>query len=240
MSDTLWVKSEFKRPTRRAMVWDEKKNKWIKGTREDGTAMIERLPQVGFVGSDLKSLRATPLRNRAWLVLTKEGNVIFDPLTESASVQVNDAQAAARVKRNNSLGRIRVGTCPIREVYSGLRASSLIAPLNRADDVKPCDEGDVGFDDEGRPLAPCPHFLAEMKARLASQAAKNADQNANLRDETIKQLEVQQGSINALGKLADTTAALVSHLVAKDAAPAAVADDPPPADPQPPKGGAKK
>lgn len=222
MSETLWVKSEFKRPVRRGMVWDEAKSRWVKATHEDGTPMFERIPQVGFVGNDLKALRATPLRNRAWQVLTREGNIIFDPLTEAASVQVNEAQAAARIKRNNALGRIRVGTCPIREVYSGLRASSLIAPLNRANDVKPCSEADVGFDDEGRPLAPCPHFLAEQKARAAAQALKNAEQNATNRDETLKQLDVQKGSIDALTKVADSTAALVAHIAAKEGAAAPV------------------
>ena len=238
MSETVWVKSEFKRPTRRAMVWDEARNRYVKATDENGQPVIERLPQVGFIGNDLKNLKATPLKNRAIYVLTREGNILPVPLTESASVQVNDAQLAAALKRCNQLGRIRVGTCPIREVYSGLRASTLVAPTNRAADVKPCAESDLGNDDEGRPLAPCPHFLAEQKARLALQAAKNAEQHANHRDQAVKQLEAQAGQIEALGKVADSTAALVAHFVARDAAVAA--PEPAPPAPAPTKDGGKK
>lgn len=228
MSETLWVKSEFKRPTRRAMVWDEARNRYVKATDENGQPVIERLPQVGFIGNDLKNLKATPLKNRAIYVLTREGNILPVPLTESASVQVNDAQLAAALKRCNQLGRIRVGTCPIREVYSGLRASSLVAAENRAADVKPCSEADVGVDDEGRPLAPCPHYLAELNARVALQAAKNAEGNANFRDQAVKQLEAQQGQIEALSKVADSTAALVAHFVAKEQAPEPAPAAPPP------------
>lgn len=228
MSETLWVKSEFKRPMRRAMAWDAKRNRWAKATDENGQPVYERLPQVGFVGNDLKALRATPLRNRALQYLTREGNVVFIPLTEAASVQVNEAQMAAVIREANRLGRIRVGACPIREVYSGLRASSLVAAENRAVDVKPCSEADVGVDDEGRPLAPCPHYLAELNARVALQAAKNAEGNANFRDQAVKQLEAQQGQIEALSKVADSTAALVAHFVAKEQAPEPAPAAPPP------------
>lgn len=217
---TLWVKSEFRRPMSRPMVWDEAKNRFVKATNEDGTPRYERGPQVGFVGNDLKNLKSTPMRLRAWKVLTKEGNEIDIPLTEAAAVQASDAQMAAVHKRCNQLGRIRVGTCPIREVYSGLRASSLVAPLNRAADVKPCSEAEIGHDDEGRPLPPCPHYLAEKKARGAVQFAKNAEQNEKFIDPGAKQLAAQQGQIDALNQVAASTAALVDHLVAKDAAPA--------------------
>lgn len=218
MSETLWVKSEFRRPTRRAMVWDEAKNRYIKATDPDtNQPVIERLPQVGFIGNDLKNLKPTPLRNRALQVLTREGNIIFVPLTEAASVQVSEAQMAAALKNCNRLGRIRVGTCPIREVFSGLRASSLMAPMNQDKDARPCDESDLGFDDEGRPLAPCKHFLAEQKARRSAQAARNAASNSAQREDAAKQMDAIHGQTDALTKVAESTAALVQHLAAKEA-----------------------
>ena len=109
--------------------------------------------------------------------------------------------------------------------------------------MKPCAESDLGNDDEGRPLAPCPHFLAEQKARLTLQAAKNAEQHANHRDQAVKQLEAQAGQIEALGKVADSTAALVAHFVARDAAVAAPEPAPPapaPPAPAPTKDGGRK
>jgi hypothetical protein len=197
---TLWVHSEFQRPTRRAMVWDAAKGRHVKATHEDGQPMFERLPQVGFTGDSVKNLKPTPMRKRARQLLTREGNV----------------------KKANRLGRIVVGTCPLREVFAGLPARSLIAPENKAG-AKPCDESDVGYDDEGRPLAPCPHFLAEQKARRAVQFAKNAEQNSSFRDQAVKQLEAQQGQIDALNQVAASTAALVEHFVAKDSQPSAPA-----------------
>ena len=217
---TLWVKSDFRRPMSRPMVWDEARNRFVKATNEDGTPRYERGPQVGFVGNDLKNLKSTPLRLRAWKVLTKEGNEIDLPITEAAAVQASDAQIAAAQKRCNQLGRIRVGCCPIREVFSGLRPNSLIAPLNRAAAVKPCSEAEIGHDDEGRPMPPCPHYLAEKKARYAAQFAKNAEQNEKFVDPGVKQLAAQQGQIDALNQVAASTAALVEHFVAKEAAPA--------------------
>jgi hypothetical protein len=219
---TLWVHSEFQRPTRRAMVWDAAKGRHVKATHEDGQPMFERLPQVGFTGDSVKNLKPTPMRKRARQLLTREGNVIFDMLTEAGAVQVSDAQMAAAIKKANRLGRIVVGTCPLREVFAGLPARSLIAPENKAG-AKPCDESDVGYDDEGRPLAPCPHFLAEQKARRAVQFAKNAEQNSSFRDQAVKQLEAQQGQIDALNQVAASTAALVEHFVAKDSQPSAPA-----------------
>ena len=222
----LWLKAGASTgPQRRPLVWDEKRGRYTK------SALVERVPQVGFHGSDITSLRPGKLSSRAIFALRDDGNVVPVALTPSAAAEATDYDRERARRRNRGLGWIEVGTCPIREAYGGpgFKRSTLLS-----DECKPgataCAEGDLGVDDTGRPMPPCPHYLAELKARQGARRSENEREREAYATAEEKQLEAMKDG-------ADATRALAAAILAQNAAsaaPAPVFAEVPPA--EPPKG----
>lgn len=165
----LWLKAEANGgPQRRGEVWDASRNRWTKVVGFDGQPRNERLPQVGFHGTDITNLRPAKRSDRAVRVLTAQGDVVWKSLTPAAAAEANDMDRHRVRREANAKGWIYVGECPIRAVHGGLRRSSLISDACKPDAAM-CSEADLGVDSTGRPMPPCPHFIAEERARKAKQ-----------------------------------------------------------------------
>lgn len=206
----LWVKANHKGRSVPAYVWDEKTNRRVRATDDMGRPIVERVPAVGYVGRDLTNMKPMPGR-RSIKMLTKAGNEIDVVLSTGASLAAVDGPFKAdRLRKLVYFGAITVGACPVREVYRGLNRQHLLSREAR-EATSPCAEHDVGVDEAGNVLPPCPHYLAELKARRAMQATENQKVNRTFKDDAGKQTE-------ALTEIAAGNRAIVEHLVAQTAA----------------------
>lgn len=184
-------------PQRRGMIWDRARNRWVKSPH------LERLPQVGFHGDSLKSMRPSKPSSRWIDVMKKDGNVVHDPITPAAAAEASDDDIARAHRKYRDKGWIRVGCCPVREVVAGrLRQRDLISK-DCAPGAKLCEEDELGTDSEGRLMPPCPHYLAELDARQALQRDQYQKEVVAHRTAEEKQLAAQAASTNATIQLAE-------------------------------------
>lgn len=204
----LWVKANHKGRAVPAYVW--KNGRRVRATDDMGRPLLERIPAIGFVGKDLANMKPMAGK-RSIKMLTKQGNEISVPLSTGASLAaVEGPFKSDRLRKLVFYGAITVGSCPVREVYRGLRKEHLLSPDAR-DATAPCAEHDVGVDEAGNELPPCPHYVAERDARMAMQVADNRKVNLTFKDDAGKQTE-------ALTEIAAGNRAIVEHLVAQSAA----------------------
>ncbi len=203
----MWVKSQHKGAFRVPAVWDEKKGRYVRPVDDFDRPLVERVPAKGYIGNDLTNMRPMP-GNRSITMVRHDGHIVDIPLSTGASVAVRDNEYKSdRLRKARYLGWFAVGCCPLAETYRGLKKQHLLA--KEAREGEPCKDHEVGTDETGQRLPPCPHWLAEVAARRARKVAENRKENASYRDEDAKRTE------------ALTT--LVEHLVDKDKAEAAEA-----------------
>ena len=203
----LWVKANHKGRSQPAYTW--KDGRRVRVTDDMGRPVRERLPAIGFVGRDLTNMKPMPGK-RSIRMMTKQGNEIHVPLSTGASLAATDGSYKSdRLRKLVYFGAITVGSCPVREVYRGLRKEHLLSP-EAHNATAPCGEHDVGTDEDGNEMPPCPHYVAEQKARMAMQAGENKKVNLTFKDDAGKQSE-------ALTEIAAGNRAIVEHLVAANA-----------------------
>ncbi len=99
-----------------------------------------------------------------------------------------------------------------------------------------CSEDELGVDSSGRPMPPCPHFLAERAARQAKQRGAYDREVLAGRTAEAEQLDAVKGSAAATSELA---AAIRAQVASQQPAPAAPTLTDAPAT-EPPKAPAKK
>lgn len=199
----LWLKAGASTgPTRRASVWDESSNRWIKAVGYDGLARMERVPQVGYHGTDITNLRAGKLTNRAVYVLRTDGVEAWIPMTPAGAAESTDYDREKIRRRCNALGWIMSGHCPLRDAATGLGRRHLISTECNDPGARMCGEHEIGVDGDGRPMPPCRHYLAEKKARAAKQlAARDREVEAH-KDTEAKQLDAVREGVEANRELA--------------------------------------
>ena len=203
----MWVKTNHKGRSQPAYEW--KDGRRVRAVDDLGRPLRERLPAIGYVGRDLSNMKPMAGK-RSIRMLTKQGNEIHVPLSTGASLAATDGSYKSdRLRKMVYFGAITVGCCPVREVYRGLSKQHLLSDEAR-NATAPCAEHDVGVDEDGNELPPCPHYVAELKARRAMQAAENRRVNSTFKDDAGKQTE-------ALSEIAAGNRAIVEHLVAERA-----------------------
>ncbi len=130
----LWLKAEAQGgPQRRADVWDPARGRFVKVVGFDGQPRMERLPQVGFHGTDITNLRPGKRSDRAIEVMTPAGDIIWKTLTPSAAAEATENDRMRVRREANAKGWIYVGECPIRAVHAGLRRQTLISDQCKPD-----------------------------------------------------------------------------------------------------------
>lgn len=183
----MWVKSGHPGQFRVPRVWDEKKGRYTRPVDDFGQPLRERVPAKGFVGRDLTNMRPMP-GVRAVSYLNGAGNIVEVVLSSGASLPARDDETKAdRIRKQRYFGGIPVGACPCAEVFRGMPKMRLIS--EEARNGTPCTEALLGVDEDGQLQPPCPHFVAEEKARKALQSGKNAEQNAKHRDADDKRAD---------------------------------------------------
>jgi hypothetical protein len=204
----MWVKANHKGQFRKPKVWDEAKKRWITPVDEFDRPLLERVPAKGWVGNDMQNMR--PMKGeRAVRMLTMQGNEVDCPLSSGASLPMReDEHKAERLRKFRYYGWVPVGCCTAFEGKNGPRRGGVSkAKLlsKEAREGTPCDENDLGGENP-----PCPHYLAEVKARRAHQAKCNAKENINYAEENsenTKQIgRLIEGQNKLIEKLADSKA----------------------------------
>lgn len=221
----MWVKSGHPGQFRVPRVWDEAKGRYVRPVDDFGQPLRERVPAKGFVGRDLTNMRPMP-GSRAVSYLNAAGNIVDIVLSPAASLPARDDETKAdRIRKQRYYGGIPVGACPCAEVFRGMPKARLIS--EEARNGTPCNEALLGVDEDGQPQPPCPHFLAEQKARRALQHGKNAEQNSKHRDADDKRAD-------AMSLLAASSAEQAKAITSLASVLAPATPEPPP--PAPPTG----
>lgn len=155
----------------------------------DGQVVHERVPQGGHLGS-YDDKRPHPGRN--WFrFLTHTGNVVaLRPVNGAAHYDLNTGYAQMELARCNAQGWLHYGRCPISLVQSGEIAAGHIAAASILED-RPCPPNSH---DETNP---CPHMLAEDRARKERNAKVEREREAMYKSEEAKRLEEQSKTQNA-------------------------------------------
>lgn len=206
-NECLWIKTDGKTPfegrKRRPKMYDDA-GKLVDNPKNDaGLFLIEKLPGFGYVGSDIHFQRPmAEAANRFATFLRDDGHEVAVVLTcAAAHVPLSDTsnERNARLKAKH-FGWIEQGKCPCLMVMSGeLRAEQMKAEVNRGavnhkvdkagallDAVtgRPCPVGNLGA---GNP--PCPHYLAERKARRDQRKVETAVKEVAYKSDAEKHTE---------------------------------------------------
>lgn len=204
----MWVRSQHKGAFRKARVWNEEARQWEQPRDEIGRPIVERVPAKGYVGNDLTNMRQMR-EERAVNMVTKQGNDVAIVLSSGASLPMrNDEHRNDRIRKQKFYGSITVGGCPADEGRLGFRrggVSNAHLLSKEARDGTPCSEDKLGVDDFGQPRPPCPHFLAEVKARREAQAKANLRENAAFGEE---------GQSKVIAKLVEQNSKLLEQATA--------------------------
>lgn len=179
----LWGKQGKHGRKVRAQRWDEKAKAWVPAVDDRGNPLYEKVPQIGFVGPLENAVPMKFLRSLQYL--RADGHITHVCVTNAAAHVHGADESYLRDRRAKAkhFGWIEFGTCPCIEVMAGkLNAADLISETAR--NGKPCHLTDVG---PGK--APCPHFIAEEKARKARRTEENRRANEQEKSEAAKQTE---------------------------------------------------
>jgi hypothetical protein len=189
----LWLKTDkpYEGRFRRARVWDEVTKQFVtpvyeRGHAKAGRPVMERLPGVGFEGKDIHALR--PMKGKRSIeVLRSDGHVVHVSITNAAAHQPQEDRSCESDRRLKArfFSWIVLGTCPAMSLAAGELQPENVATDAR--DVKkwsPCHPSDLGAN-----KPPCPHFLAEMKARRAQRKDEAAATEKEYASEASKTTE---------------------------------------------------
>jgi hypothetical protein len=205
----MWVRSQHKGAFRRPRVWDEKKQRYVQPVDEFDRPLIERVPAKGYVGNDLANMRPMP-GNRSVTFLRADGNIVDVPLTTGASLPVRENEYRSdRLRKARYFGWLPVGCCPLREVVKGLSKQHLLA--REAREGEPCPDHELGGENP-----PCPHYLAELKARRAKSVIENRKVNLSYKDDEAKRTEALTTLVEHLVDKRDTAVLVAEAAPQKD------------------------
>jgi hypothetical protein len=154
--------------------------------RVDNEEREERFPQRGHTGSSDYD-KPTEATFKRWERYIKAcGTDARVPVTNAAA-HLDDQSEYGRMIRAKAktLGWIPVGLCPCAMIMTGaLNARLVVDPDVRKG--KPCQPGSYAID------KPCPHLVAEQKARRAAHAIREQKRAIALKGDVEKLLEGQQ------------------------------------------------
>jgi hypothetical protein len=166
----LWLKTDkpYEGRFRRARVWDEVTKQFVtpvyeRGHAKAGRPVMERLPGVGFEGKDIHALR--PMKGKRSIeVLRSDGHVVHVSITNAAAHQPQEDRSCESDRR--------------------LKARFFATDAKDVKKWSPCHPSDLGAN-----KPPCPHFLAEMKARRAQRKDEAAATEKEYASEASKTTE---------------------------------------------------
>src|SRR5690242_13691251 len=187
-----------------------------------GKIVVEKIPQRGHVGnSDYDKPEIQ--RGQRWAhVVDHAGNAVRVPLTTGASLFIDAVEDQGYEKYQRAkfrgLGWYDVGRCPCAMLANGeLQASHFASPEVAASEA--CRPGTY------KESAPCPHSVAEMRARQAQQKIVQAEKDERFKPEAEKILAGQREQTKEIASsIADTMAGAVREIV--KALPQAAAPEP--------------
>lgn len=195
----LWLKTDkpYAGVFRRARVWNEQTKQWDtpvyeKGHPNAGRPRMERVPGVGFEGTDIRAMR--PMRQKRFVeYLRADGHEVCVPITNAAAHVPREDTSCERDRRlkGKFFAWIEKGKCPAMMLSTGE-----LAPETIQADTKGwtgCHPGDVGLN-----KPPCSHYLAERRARQELRAAQHADTEGKYKSEATKHMESLQGLTQSL------------------------------------------
>lgn len=210
-NEALWLKigKSFEGRKRRAVVWTDSGVR-LENPRDDaGRPLVEKIPGIGYVGNDLAHMfPMTQAASRFTEFLRHDGHTASIVLTSAAAHVQDEDNSYERDRRHKArhLGWIEFGKCPCAMLMNGdikpeqLQSKECKGPQNdkRGKDGaledavtgRPCAPGTYG-----KSHPPCPHFLAERKARRAQRVVDTTIHEAAYKTEAQKHTE----AIVALG-----------------------------------------
>jgi hypothetical protein len=194
-----------------------------------GKIVVEKIPQRGHAGgSDYD--KPTIQAGQRWAhVVDHAGNAVRVPLTTGASLFVDDGEEQgnyARIQRMKfrALGWYPVGSCPCALLLSGEMRTSHFADQDVAAQA-PCKPKTYSERE------PCPHAVAEQKARQKQQHALMLEKAEKFKPEVEKILAGQREQTKEIAAaITESMGSTVKSIL--EATRAAPAD--------PPEKGAKK
>lgn len=151
----------------------------------EGEELIERVPQRAHAGTSEYD-NPTRLNNQRWIhVIRHDGHRSRVVITNAAGHTDTFTPYAAYIgAKADYLGWLRVDCCPVQMLAAGFDPKKLV---DKSLIGQPsCVRG--SFSEE----QPCPHLLAEEKARQAKQAAKMEKAEKTYKSDTDKMIEANR------------------------------------------------
>lgn len=179
---------------------------------ETGEPVLEKFPQVGYVGA-LNQPNDEParMRIRGWVrVLKHDGHEINQKLTNAAAQDnLNASYVHFMRAKARHYGWFPVGKCPLVALAAQEIQSSQIVAKDILKD-RACAAG------TSNEVRPCKHYLAERDARRARHAKNEAKRLKALRSDDEKAADVAaKQTVDIVTGVGDTIASAIGTLAAR-------------------------
>lgn len=216
----------------------------------NGEAVRVKHPQSGHQGDYDSLVRMKGEGTRWWTVVKSDGSIVYYVLTNGAGdMNPNTEYALDRKQKAKFYGWFRLGQCPVALLRAGEMHKGHFAPVRALNA-----DGSPKVDSQGKPVfeessllaanpcqpgtysldRPCPHALAEAKARSERNTVKEAESaQAHADKREAAQREQTTAITEAMGKQTDALMASNREAIAMIAT--ALGAKPEPTD-DPPKG----
>lgn len=224
MVAAMWMKTDqkgYRGQTRRPVLWDDN-GRLVTDVRDGaGRPVLDRVPAIGFDGSDIHNMRPIKGVKRFVDYLRHDGHIAHVPLTNAAAHIPDEDESCQRDRRLKAkhFGWIEwpstgVSRCPCAMANAGeinveqLNSPACYRPAQTESELasQKADHeawrGDVaahaqwwgrscGIHDVGPGKPPCIHAIAERKARRAARAGETARREEMARSEESKAAQAQ-------------------------------------------------
>lgn len=173
----------------------------------DGKRLRVKRPQAPHQGDYEQPVRLRGEGSRYFTVVKTNGNAVFYTITSGAGDADTDSEyARERKQKLRACGWYRLGSCPV-----ALLKNAELQPGHFFDQSllteMPCNQGTHSL------ANPCPHALAEQRARIAANNAIGAAQEEAGKNKLLEAQKAQTAAIVEAQKA--QTDALVSAILAK-------------------------
>lgn len=161
-------------------------------TRKDGELIIERVPQRGHSGDHDWTDRRPAQGVRYVDMVKSDGHIVAVVLTNAAAhMDPTTPYGQHIMAKGRFFGWFQPSACPCAIISNGsLKRDQFASPQVR--NGTPCAPGTYSAKE------PCPHAAAEIEARRAKHAAKEAEREANYKSKEDKILDGQREQTEAL------------------------------------------